>query len=141
MNAKGKHIAVLMGGWSPEREVSLSSGKDCADALVEAGYSVTEVDVDRNIAAELAEIKPDVAFNALHGSVSWTALTRPRSPPSNSFLASRWTGSGPAMAGLHRTTHGRPSSGARPIRTPISGITPATVGSGQSTAPTSTGSG
>lgn len=67
MNANGKHVAVLMGGWSPEREVSLSSGKDCADALVEAGYSVTEVDVDRNIAAELAEIKPDIAFNALHG--------------------------------------------------------------------------
>ncbi len=62
-----KHVAVLMGGWVAERPVSLSSGKDCADALEAAGYQVTRVDVDRNISAVLQELKPDVAFNALHG--------------------------------------------------------------------------
>jgi D-alanine-D-alanine ligase len=64
-----KHVAVLMGGWSVEREVSLSSGKECAQALRSAGYDVTEVDVDRDISARLKELGPDVAFNALHGRV------------------------------------------------------------------------
>lgn len=63
-----KHVAVLMGGWTSEREVSLSSGADCADALERVGYRVTRVDVQRNVSAVLAELKPDVAFNALHGS-------------------------------------------------------------------------
>jgi D-alanine-D-alanine ligase len=62
-----KHVAVLMGGWVNERPVSLSSGKECADALEEAGYRVSRVDVDRNVSAVLKELKPDVAFNALHG--------------------------------------------------------------------------
>ena len=61
------HVAVLMGGWSAEREVSLSSGTACADALRKAGFEVTTIDVDRSIATVLAELKPDVAFNALHG--------------------------------------------------------------------------
>ena len=61
------HVAVLMGGWSAEREVSLSSGKDCADALEGEGFRVARVDVDRHLAAVLAELKPDVCFNALHG--------------------------------------------------------------------------
>lgn len=64
-----KHVAVLMGGWSAEREVSLSSGRECAKALREAGYRVTEVDVDRSIPFRLAELKPDVCFNALHGRI------------------------------------------------------------------------
>ena len=64
-----KHVAVLMGGWSAEREVSLSSGRECAKALREAGYRVTEVDVDRSIPFLLAELKPDVCFNALHGRI------------------------------------------------------------------------
>jgi D-alanine-D-alanine ligase len=63
-----KHIAVLKGGWSAEREVSLNSGAACAKALREAGYKVTEVDVTPQIATDLANIKPDVAFNALHGT-------------------------------------------------------------------------
>jgi len=63
----GKHVAVLMGGWSSEREVSLSSGKACADGLRNAGYKVTEVDVDRKISSTLRHLNPDVAFNALHG--------------------------------------------------------------------------
>lgn len=62
-----KHVAVLMGGWVSERPVSLSSGRECAKALKEAGYKVTEIDVDRNVAAVLKEVAPDVAFNALHG--------------------------------------------------------------------------
>jgi len=62
-----KHVAVLMGGWSSERPVSLNSGKGCADALEVAGYRVTRVDVQRDVAEVLARLKPDVAFNALHG--------------------------------------------------------------------------
>jgi D-alanine-D-alanine ligase len=62
-----KHVAVLMGGWSAEREVSLNSGKACAGALERTGYTVTPIDVGRDIAQVLAELKPDVAFNALHG--------------------------------------------------------------------------
>jgi D-alanine-D-alanine ligase len=64
-----KHVAVLMGGWSAEREVSLRSGAACARALREEGYRVTEIDVTRDIAQTLAQLKPDVAFNALHGKV------------------------------------------------------------------------
>jgi D-alanine-D-alanine ligase len=62
-----KHIAVLMGGWSAEREVSLRSGQACAAALERLGYRVTPIDVDRDIAAALAQVKPDIALNVLHG--------------------------------------------------------------------------
>jgi D-alanine-D-alanine ligase len=62
-----KHVAVLMGGWSAEREVSLRSGKACADAAERAGYRVTRVDVTREIAATLTALKPDAALNVLHG--------------------------------------------------------------------------
>jgi D-alanine-D-alanine ligase len=63
-----KHVAVLMGGWSAEREVSLGSGKACADALAKAGgYRITPVDVTRDIAAQLKSLQPDVALNVLHG--------------------------------------------------------------------------
>ncbi len=60
-------VAVLMGGISAEREVSLSSGRMCAAALREAGYPVVEVDAGRDLADVLHKHKPDVAFNALHG--------------------------------------------------------------------------
>ncbi len=63
----GKHVAVLLGGWSAEREVSLRSGKACADALERQGYRVTRVDVGRDIANVLAQLKPDLALNMLHG--------------------------------------------------------------------------
>jgi D-alanine-D-alanine ligase len=62
-----QHVAVLMGGWSAEREVSLRSGKACADALERQGFRVTRIDVDRNVAAALGAAKPDVALNLLHG--------------------------------------------------------------------------
>ena len=58
-----------MGGWSAERPVSLNSGRGCADALEARGYRVSRIDVDRDIAATLARLAPDVAFNALHGRV------------------------------------------------------------------------
>jgi len=61
------HIAVLMGGWSAEREVSLVSGDACAMALEARGYRVTRIDADRTLAERLAELRPDRAFNALHG--------------------------------------------------------------------------
>ena len=62
-----KHVAVLMGGWSAERPVSLNSGRGCADALEGRGYRVSRIDVGRDIAETLTRLKPDVAFNALHG--------------------------------------------------------------------------
>ncbi|MDX2159383.1 MAG: D-alanine--D-alanine ligase [Hyphomicrobiaceae bacterium] len=65
--AETRHVAVLMGGWSAERAVSLSSGKECADALEAEGFRVTRVDVDRHLAATLTELRPDCCFNALHG--------------------------------------------------------------------------
>jgi D-alanine-D-alanine ligase len=65
---KKLHVAVLMGGWSAEREVSLMSGEGIADALESLGHKVTRIDMDRNVAQVLAEVRPDVVFNALHGS-------------------------------------------------------------------------
>lgn len=62
-----KHVAVLMGGFSSERPVSLSSGAACAEALEAQGYRVTRIDVDRNVASVLDRLRPDVVFNALHG--------------------------------------------------------------------------
>src|SRR5258708_22086440 len=58
-----------MGGWSPEREVSLSSGRECAKALVDCGYKVRLIDVDRDLPALMRALEPlpDVIFNALHG--------------------------------------------------------------------------
>lgn len=60
-------VVVLMGGPSAEREVSLVSGRECAAALREAGYNVTELDAAPTLASDLTQIAPDVVFNALHG--------------------------------------------------------------------------
>ena len=64
-----KSVALLLGGWSPEREVSLSSGRECARALADHGYRVTLIDVGRDLTALLRtlEPRPDMIFNALHG--------------------------------------------------------------------------
>ena len=62
------HVAVLMGGWSNERPVSLMSGEGVASALEERGHRVTRIDMGRDVAQKLAEAAPDVVFNALHGS-------------------------------------------------------------------------
>ena len=64
---KFNHVAVLMGGWSAEREVSMWSGVPCAEALESAGYKVTRVDATRDLATQLREVNPEVCFNALHG--------------------------------------------------------------------------
>ena len=61
------HVVVLMGGWANERPVSLMSGNGVADALEERGHRVTRIDMDRDVAARIAEARPDVVFNALHG--------------------------------------------------------------------------
>jgi D-alanine-D-alanine ligase len=68
MSLPSLHVAVLMGGWSSEREVSLMSGNGVADALESRGHRVTRIDMGRDVAARLAEAAPDVVFNALHGT-------------------------------------------------------------------------
>jgi len=65
--SKQIHVAVLLGGLSSEREVSLVSGKACADALRREGYKVSEIDVGYNLWEQLKAVQPDVVFNALHG--------------------------------------------------------------------------
>lgn len=67
MSSRTSRVAVLKGGVSREREVSLVSGRECAGALRHAGYDVTEVDAGRDLARALADARPDVVFNALHG--------------------------------------------------------------------------
>jgi D-alanine-D-alanine ligase len=67
MSKSAKQVAVLCGGWSAEREVSLVSGRECAKGLREGGFEVTQIDVAHDLAERLGELKPDVAFNALHG--------------------------------------------------------------------------
>lgn len=62
-----QHVAVLLGGVSSERDVSLVSGKACAQALRREGYSVTEIDAGYHLWEQLKEAQPDVVFNALHG--------------------------------------------------------------------------
>ena len=62
-----KHVAVLMGGWSAEREISLRSGNACADALERQGFRVSRIDVGRDVAAILAATAPEVVLNVLHG--------------------------------------------------------------------------
>ena len=62
------HVAVLMGGWSAEREVSLVTGKGVAEALASRGHRVSTIDMDRDVAQLLSKIAPDVVFNALHGT-------------------------------------------------------------------------
>lgn len=61
-------VAVLMGGWSAERQVSLTSGRGVAEACRKLGHQVIEIDMDRHVAQRLAEAAPDVVFNALHGT-------------------------------------------------------------------------
>jgi D-alanine-D-alanine ligase len=64
---KRKHVAVLLGGWSSEREVSLRSGNACADALERRGFRVTRIDVARDVATVLDQLRPDAALMMLHG--------------------------------------------------------------------------
>lgn len=68
VSVKSLHIAVLMGGWSAERPVSLMSGAGIAEALESLGHTVTRIDMGRDVAAKLAAANPDLVFNALHGT-------------------------------------------------------------------------
>ena len=65
---KNKHVAVLMGGWNSEREVSLRSGEAAFQALEKLGYRATKIDFSHQIFEQLKEVKPDIIFNALHGT-------------------------------------------------------------------------
>jgi D-alanine-D-alanine ligase len=65
---KNQHIAVLLGGWNSEREVSLRSGEAVYEALSKLGYKATKIDFSRDIFEQLKAVKPDVIFNALHGT-------------------------------------------------------------------------
>ena len=67
MSSRTSRVAVLKGGWSAERDVSLVSGRECAAALRDAGYEVVEIDAGRNLADQLRDAAPDIVFNALHG--------------------------------------------------------------------------
>ena len=75
-----KHVAVLMGGWSAEREVSLVTGAACVKALQNAGYDVTPIDVQRDMGALMTRLypKPDAIFNALHGRYGEDGCVIPR---------------------------------------------------------------
>ena len=64
---KNLHVGVLMGGFGPEKEVSLNSGKACKKALIDSGYKVTEILVDEDFDKKIERIKRNVCFNALHG--------------------------------------------------------------------------
>jgi D-alanine-D-alanine ligase len=64
----GRHVAVLLGGLSSEREVSLVSGRECADALERLGARVSRIDAGRDLAQVLTRLKPDICYNALHGA-------------------------------------------------------------------------
>ncbi|MFT5703352.1 MAG: D-alanine-D-alanine ligase [Rickettsiales bacterium] len=64
---KNKHIAVLMGGWHSEREVSIKSGEAVYESLIRLGYRATKINFDRKIVSKLDEVNPDIVFNALHG--------------------------------------------------------------------------
>ena len=68
MKIKKKHVAFLMGGLSSEREVSLNSGNACYDAINKEKYYATKIIVDKNFYDQILTIKPDICFNALHGS-------------------------------------------------------------------------
>jgi D-alanine-D-alanine ligase len=65
---KNQHIAVLLGGWNSEREVSLRSGEAVYEALIKLGYKTTKIDFSREIFEQLKTVKPDIIFNALHGT-------------------------------------------------------------------------
>jgi D-alanine-D-alanine ligase len=65
---KNQHIAVLLGGWNSEREVSLRSGEAVYEALIKLGYKASKIDFSREIFEQIKTVKPDIIFNALHGT-------------------------------------------------------------------------
>ncbi|MEE4152684.1 MAG: D-alanine--D-alanine ligase [Erythrobacter sp.] len=112
------HVAVLMGGWANEREVSLMSGNGVADALEMKGYRVTAIDMDRDVAARLAEAAPDVVFNALHGvpgedGTVQGMLDLMGLPYTHSGLATSVIAIDKQLTKLALTPHGIPMPGGR----------------------------
>src|SRR3546814_4587019 len=83
------HVAVLMGGWSAERSVSLMSGEGVAKALESRGHKVTRIDMGHDVAARLTETAPDVVFNALHGVPGEIGRAHVRTPVTNAHLVCR----------------------------------------------------
>lgn len=115
------HVAVLMGGWSAEREVSLASGAGCADALERLGHSVTRIDMGRDVAARLAEAAPDLVFNALHGTPGEDGSVQGMMD----LMGLRYTHSGLATSVIavdklltkqHLVPHGIPMPGGRVVK-------------------------
>src|SRR5207302_10853916 len=91
------HVVVLMGGWSSEREVSLTSGRGVAAALRERGWSnVSELDMEHDVAERLASLKPDVVFNALHGTPGEDGTVQGRMD----LMGLRWTYSGLTISAI-----------------------------------------
>jgi D-alanine-D-alanine ligase len=116
------HIAVLMGGWSAERPVSLMSGAGVADALESLGHQVTRIDMDRDVAQRLLEAKPDVVFNALHGSPGEDGTVQGMLdlmglPYTHSGLATSVIAIDKQLTKLALVPHGVPMPGGRIIAT------------------------
>ncbi len=115
------HIAVLMGGWSAEREVSLMSGAGVAAALESLGHRVTRIDMGRDVAARLAAAAPDLVFNALHGSPGEDGSVQ----GCMDLMGLRYTHSGMATSVIavdkqltkqHLVPHGIPMPGGRIVK-------------------------
>ena len=87
-SGKGPRVAVLMGGHSLEREVSLVSGQACAAALRGKDFQVLELDAGRDIVQRLSEVRPDVVFNALHGRCLLYTSPSPRDPKTSRMPSS-----------------------------------------------------
>ena len=115
------HVAVLMGGWSSERPVSLMSGEGVAKALESRGHRVTRIDMGRDVAVKLAEAAPDVVFNALHGCpgedgtvqgmMDLMGLTYTHSGLATSVIAMD-----KELTKQHLVPHGIPMPGGRTVR-------------------------
>ena len=111
------HVAVLMGGWSAEREISLITGNGVADALESRGHRVTRIDMDRNVAAAARrDLSPDVVFNALHGTPGEDGTVQGMMD----LMGLRYTHSGLEDLG-DRDRQGADQDGARPPRHPHAG--------------------
>lgn len=117
-----KHVAVLMGGWSAEREVSLRSGAACATALdsLDAGYRITRIDVGRDIADVLSRLKPDVALNLLHGrpgedGMMQSVLEILQIPYSHSGVLASALAMDKAQARIIMAAHGVPVADGRTV--------------------------
>ena len=112
------HVAVLMGGWSAERPVSLMSGEGVATALESKGHRVTRIDMGRDVAQVLGQARPDVVFNALHGTPGEDGsvqgmLDLMGIPYTHSGLATSVIAIDKVLTKEHLVPHGIPMPGGR----------------------------